>query len=136
MHVYTKLTICISLFFCQFSFAQLDSISIGANFAYYEALDQDGDTIEVKYINVETWINDFDFFGEIIVTTYHLDTNTPVNKVKFSKSEIEEDEMFENDVITIPMHYVEEGLSYKVDVLVRDNQGLHLPIVEQTVNVE
>lgn len=109
--------------------SQLDSISVNAYFDMVNLPTEEGDSIFLKIIRTETWVNDFDFFGEIIVTAYDEQTGYPVNKVKNILQSVVDNGLNNAGVITVELlGGIEEGRSYRVDVLVRNYQGMNLPI--------
>ncbi len=111
--------------------SQLDSVSVNA---YYTYLNQ-GDSLNVKTIRTETWVNDFDFFGEIVITVYENETNYPIHRVKHNKEFIDANDLYSNGLIKIDLfHGLEEGRSYRVDVLVRNYQGMHYPIISKLID--
>lgn len=120
-----------------FDFGQLDSISVTAYYGFIElpVTNNSDSTITVKAIKTETWVNDFDFFGEIIVTAYDQETNYPVHKVKHTLQSINDNSLYESGLIKVEVfHGLEEGRKYRVDVLVRDYQGMNLPIKTKILN--
>jgi hypothetical protein len=117
-------------FFSFSSFTQLDSLNVTANFGYENAIDFDGDSVLQKTVIVETWINDFDFFGEIIITVYDQEANFPVDKQKFTKQQVSDLNMINSGVITIKSFNIEENRSYRIEAIVSNYQGLYLPVTE------
>ncbi|MBC9812573.1 hypothetical protein H9Y05_08835 [Crocinitomicaceae bacterium CZZ-1] len=118
------------------STAQLDSASVNTYFetvtVQLEGLDS---TATVKAIKTETWVNDFDFFGEIIVTAYDQETDYPVHKIKHTAQSILDNNLYNSGIITINIqHGVEEEREYRVEVIVRDYQGMNYPIISKTVH--
>lgn len=77
-----KLFFLVPFFLLSFSaVSQLDSVSVNAHFEMVNIQTEGGDSLTVKIIRAETWINDFDFFGEIIVTAYDEASGFPVEVV-------------------------------------------------------
>lgn len=129
---------CLFLFllFSFFSSSQLDSASVNAYFetttAHLEGLDS---TVTIKVIKTETWVNDFDFFGEIVVTAYDEETGYPVHKIKHTTQSILDNNLRNSGIIAINLqHGIEEGKTYRVEVIVRDYQGMNYPIISKTVH--
>lgn len=126
-----------SLFLTLFGFssiAQLDSLSLTANFGYESVQDFDGSIVQQKMITSETWINDFDFFGEIIITVYDQEVNYPVDKQKFSKQQITDLNMINDGVISIKTYTIEENRSYRIEAIVTNYQGLYMPVLESILS--
>lgn len=118
------------------STAQLDSASVNAYFETTTAqLEGYDSTVTVKVIKTETWVNDFDFFGEIIVTVYDEETGYPVQKIKHTAQSILDNNLLNSGIIVINLQSgIEEGKTYRVDVIVRDYQGMNYPIISKTVH--
>lgn len=113
-------------FFLIFSFpvfCQLDSISVSAHFDIVNVSTEEGDSIPLKIIRTETWVNDFDFFGEIVVEFTEISTGYTVYIVKKTKQQIIQENLITNNVIRIPGYNIEEQRSYKVRFIIRDYQG-------------
>ncbi len=120
---------------CFPAFCQLDSISVSAHFEMVDVQTEEGDSLSVQIIRTETWVNDFDFFGEIIVTAYDEQTGYPVNKVKHTLQSVLDNGLNNAGIITVDLlGGIEQGRSYRVDVLVRNYQGMNLPIVSTQPN--
>lgn len=119
-----------------YSAAQLDSASVNAYFETTTAqLEGYDSTVIVKVIKTETWVNDFDFFGEIIVTAYDEETGYPVQKIKHTAQSILDNNLLNSGSIVINLQSgIEEGKAYRVDVIVRDYQGMNYPIISKTVH--
>ncbi|MBC9813655.1 hypothetical protein H9Y05_14360 [Crocinitomicaceae bacterium CZZ-1] len=108
--------------FC--SAAQLDSASVNAYFdmteAQVEGLDS---TVNLKVIKTETWINDFDFFGEIVIEFTEISTGYTVYIAKKTKAQILAENLISDNTIRIPGYHIEEQRSYKMRFIIRDYQG-------------
>lgn len=108
--------------FC--STAQLDSASVNAYFdmteAQVEGLDS---TVNLKVIKTETWINDFDFFGEIVIEFTEISTGYTVYIAKKTKAQILAENLISDNTIRIPGYHIEEQRSYKMRFIIRDYQG-------------
>ncbi len=119
-----------------FSSAQLDSASVNAYFEMADARIEGVDsTVTLKIIKTETWVNDFDFFGEIIVTAYDEETGYPVHKIKHTAQSIIANNLHNSGIIAINIqHGIEEGKTYRVDVIVRDYHGMNYPIISKTIH--
>lgn len=115
-------------------FSQLDSISLTSSFIYENVEGYEGDSINQKIIKTETWVNDFDFFGEILIMIYDLENDYPVDQIKYTKQEIIDGGLILNNVITIKSYTAEEERSYKIVSNVRNFQGNNLPLVETVLN--
>lgn len=106
------------------STAQLDSASVNAYFetvtVQLEGLDS---TVTVKVIKTETWVNDFDFFGEIVIEFREISTGYTVYIAKKTKQQIIQENLMTNNVIRIPGYHIEDQRSYKVRFIIRDYQG-------------
>ncbi len=107
-------------------FCQLDSISVTAHFEMVNVQPEEGDPVSVKIIRTETWVNDFDFFGEIVVEFTEISTGYTVYIVKKTKQQIIHENLITNNVIRIPGYNIEEQRSYKVRFIIRDYQGNHI----------
>lgn len=107
-----------------YSVAQLDSASVNAYFETTTAqLEGYDSTVIVKVIKTETWVNDFDFFGEIVIEFREISTGYPVYIAKKTKQQIIEENLITNNVIRIPGYNIEEQRSYKMRFIIRDYQG-------------
>ncbi len=133
MNFLSKLTTLGYLFIGLPLFSQLDSITIDATFEYSTAIDELGDTLQSKSIRVDTWVNDFDFFGEITLTVYELSSDVPFVISRFSKDEVVSQNLYADNVISVPIQFVEEGKSYRITSLVRNDEGLNIPMAETIV---
>lgn len=131
-----KLFFLVPFFLLSFSaVSQLDSVSVNAHFEMVNIQTEGGDSLTVKIIRAETWINDFDFFGEIIVTAYDEVSGFPVDKVKHTVQSITENELYNSGIITVDLYRgLEEGRSYRLEVIVRDYQGMNLPVASTLLN--
>lgn len=120
------LSLCLFLLalFPFYSAAQLDSASVNAYFetttAQLEGLDS---TVTIKLIKTETWVNDFDFFGEIVIEFREISTGYIVYIAKKTKQQIIQENLMTNNVIRIPGYHIEDQRSYKVRFIIRDYQG-------------
>ena len=120
-----------------FSFSQLDSTSIMLSSESYSYLDENNDSILARCVNVETWVNDFDFFGEIVVTVIELENNFPVEIKKLSKNDVISSNSILTDSILIKMYAgIVVGRTYSIEVQVRDYQGLNLPLQTATLLID
>lgn len=133
-----RLSLCLFLLvlFPFYSSAQLDSASVHIDFETVTAQLEGSDSIvTVKVIKTETWVNDFDFLGEIIVTAYDEETDYPVHRIKHTTQSIIDNNLYNSGIITINIqHGIEEERTYRVDVIVRDYQGMNYPIISKTVH--
>lgn len=106
------------------SLAQLDSASVNAYFetatAQLGGLDS---TITIKVIKTETWVNDFNFFGEIVVEFTEISTGYTVYIDKKTKQQLIQEGLITNNVIHISGYHIEEQRSYKIRCIIRDDQG-------------
>lgn len=106
------------------SSAQLDSASVNAYFEMADAQIEGVDsTIHLKVINTETWINDFDFFGEIVIEFTEISTGYTVYIAKKTKAQILAENLISDNTIRIPGYHIEEQRSYKMRFIIRDYQG-------------
>ncbi|XOV67608.1 MAG: hypothetical protein ACFHU9_00270 [Fluviicola sp.] len=121
------------LLFGSGAFAQLDSVSVTLSFTQESSLDstQTNDTIDV--MNVEVYLDDIDFFSEVIVSVYDLSSGHPIAQIKSTKAELIALNSLSGSVATIEFpEFAPITGSYRVDVLARNFQGGNLPIVSET----
>lgn len=117
--------------------AQLDSVSVELQPENYQYLNELNDLTIGTCIKVDTRISDFDFFGEILITAYDIETNFPVDMIKFTKSQIISNEMLGENVITAKVcNSIESGRTYRIDVQVRDYQGMNLALKQEMIEVD
>lgn len=122
------------LFFHFSSYCQLDSAFLNAYFETIEVQVDGKDPLSIKVIRTETWVNDFDFFGEIIVTAYDEQTGNPVDKAKHTLQSVIDNNLYHSGVIQIDLYRgIDNGRSYRIEAVVRNYQGLNLPIVSKTL---
>ncbi len=116
---------------------QLDSVSVELQSENYQYLNELNDSTIGTCIKVDTWINDFDFFGEILITAYDIETNFPVDMNKFTKSQVISKEMLNENVITTRVcNSIESGRTYRIDVQVRDYQGMNFALKQEMIEVD
>ncbi|MCR9174227.1 MAG: hypothetical protein NXI10_17150 [bacterium] len=113
--------------------AQLDSVSVTLSFTQEATLDstQINDSTDILY--VEVYLDDIDFFGEVIVTVYDLSSGQPLAMIKSTKAELDSLNAISASVATIEFPgFPPIASSYRVDVLPRNFQGGNLPIISET----
>lgn len=111
-------------------FAQLDSVSV-SSVTFSQEIVTDSitsitDTLDV--MNIDVYIDDIDFMGEVIITVYETSTNFPVGKVKLMKLEAIETGVISGSNITVSL-YLDSTESYTGEILVRNFQGANTPLV-------
>lgn len=116
-------------------FGQLDSAAIvSVNETTIEITDTLGVIHTDTVIEVQVFINDFDFFGEIIVTAIHVESQYPLQKLKLLKSEIENNNLFNitQNTISIYIPISEVIGDIEIQAIVRNYQGANLPLLFST----
>lgn len=114
------------------AFAQLDSVSV-SNVSFTQELTTDslnGSVDTLNIMNVEIYIDDIDFMGEVIVMVYDQTNGFPLQIVKHTKSELDNLGLITNATAKMEVAGLSpETNSYKIDVQVRDFYGGNLPVV-------
>jgi hypothetical protein len=121
------------LFFPFLGYSQIDSIDVNVKFERKTFKVEGEDSLTLKVIKAETWINDFDFFGEIIVTVYDEIGGYLVDKVKYTKQAVIDNNLYNSGVISTILYNGIDKHNYRIDVLVRDYQGMNFPIISKTL---
>ena len=116
--------------FSNFSFSQLDSANVNLEFKTNTFV-ENGDTITANYFEATVWVNDMDFFGEVVIDVFDIENSYPVNKVKFSKQQLLDQDLISGLSFKIPVHVFEKEREYKVVTYVRNYQGMNLPFIEK-----
>lgn len=130
-NLYLKNIFCIfSLLISASSFSQLDSSTVDLQLETWVDVTENNDTITGKYFNATVWVNDMDFFGEVVITAYDHELNYPVNMVKYTKQQLLDQELINGQEFTVPVYNIEEGRTYRVVTFVRDYQSNNLPMIE------
>lgn len=114
-------------------FAQLDSATVDFQLKTFVDINEFNDSITGKYYDVTIWVNDMDFFGEVVVSVYDNDLNYPVNKVKYTKTQLIDQGLIIGQEFTIPIYNIEEGRTYRFVTFIRDYQSNNIPIIENMV---
>lgn len=112
------------------SFSQLDSATVDLELETWVDVTENNDTLTGKYFAATIWVNDMDFFGEVVITVYDNELNYPVNMVKYTKAQLIDQELIEGTEFTVPIYNIEEGRTYRVVTFVRDYQSNNLPMIE------
>lgn len=118
------------LVFSNFSFSQLDSANVTLEFKPNTII-ENGDTIVANYFEATVWVNDMDFFGEVVIDVFDTEYNYPVNKVKFTKQQLLDQSLISGLTFKVGVYNIEEGKQYKIVTHVRDYQGMNLPFIEK-----
>ncbi len=115
------------------AYAQLDSVSVSLSFTQEVSLDSTQTNDSTDILNVEVYLDDIDFLGEVLVTVYDLPSGQPLAQIKSTKAELISLNAISGFVATIEFAgFPPITGSYKVDVLARNFQGGNLPIVSET----
>ena len=113
------------------TFSQLDSVSISnINFTqeiYVDSVTNVSDTVDV--MNVDVYVNDTDFLGEIVVTVLDPSTDYPLAKQKLTKQEAIDEGLLTGNNIQVSLDYLTSPESYRIELIVRNYQGANLPMV-------
>ena len=117
-------------FFSNFSFSQLDSANVSLEYKTNTII-ENGDTIAANYFEATVWVNDMDFFGEVVIDVFDTEYNYPVNKVKFTKQQLLDQSLISGLTFKVPVYIFEAGREYKVVTHVRNYQGANLPFIEK-----
>lgn len=126
----------LSLIFSSFiflGFAQLDSASIiSVNNVVINSTDSLGNVYQDTVLQVEIYVNDFDFFGEIVATVIHQSSQYPLLLVKKKKAEIVSSGLYNTTsrIITIQLPLNGENGPLEIRVVVRNYQGASLPFLD------
>ncbi|MCR9171961.1 MAG: hypothetical protein NXI10_05690 [bacterium] len=112
--------------------AQLDTASVSSvSFAQETVTDSltlVTDTLDI--MNVEVFMDDIDFLGEVLVTVYDQATGYPLQMVKQTKSELELNDLIIGSFAKIEIFGLEPNVGlYNIDVQVRNFQGGNLPLL-------
>lgn len=110
------------------AFSQLDSINV--TYSMTEIQNPEDSTQNGENLEVRVWVNDFDFFGEVIVDVIHVESQYPLAMVKKTKLEIQNENLLDNQGwITLPVGILGTGSDLEIKVQVRNFQELNLPQV-------
>jgi len=115
------------------AFAQLDSVSVTLSFSQEASLDSTQTIDSIDVLNVEIFLDDIDFFGEVLVVVYDLSSGHPIAQIKSTKVELQTLSAISGSIATIEFPgFTPVVGSYRIDVLARNFQGGNLPIVSET----
>lgn len=107
---------------------QLDSVNVTYTLTEYQ--NPEDSTQVGENLAVQVWVNDFDFFGEVIIDVIHLDSQYPLAMVKKTKSEIENENLLNSEGwMNIPIGLLVAGNDLELKISVRNFQELNLPQV-------
>lgn len=113
--------------FC-FSFlanCQLDSVNVTYQFNSIPANENAAPNFQKLFVNV--WVNDFDFFGEVIIDVIDAQTNYPLTKVKVTHDEIVTMNVLNNGQFTIEIGNFNFQNQMIIKASIRNYQYLDLP---------
>lgn len=132
-----RLIIVMMLFVSGQLFAQLDSAAIVSVINVpVEVLDTNETEIIYSELSIQTYINDYDFFGEILLVVKDVENDYPLIMKKLTKVEIENLNLFNSGSkiisITLPIYSIVEIM--EIQVVVRNYQGGNLPYQYYTLN--
>ncbi len=113
-------------------FAQLDSASVSLSLT--NEVDPLDSTAMVDVLHVDVYLNDTDFFGELVVTIYQTGTDYPLMMQKFTKQEALDSAMLSGNQLDVPFYEVDSAGSYRVETQVRNYQGANLPMIISNYN--
>jgi uncharacterized protein YqgQ len=124
--------IIILLFIAHSAFSQLDSIQIGG--VFNEVPDPLDTNLVTDAYELEVAVFDIDFLGEIVITVYAGDNLYPLFMEKYSKQEMFDQGLLDNNVydntISISLFDLDPEQDYRFEVLGRNLQGGNLPVNE------
>lgn len=130
-HFYQSLLTLKVLFISTIAFSQLDSANVSIEFKNNTFI-ENGDTIVDNYFEATVWVNDMDFFGEVVIDVFDTSNDYPVNKVKFTKQQLIDQDLISVLSFKVPLSFVEAGKEYRIVTYVRDYQSNNLPFIEVT----
>lgn len=118
-------------------FGQLDSAAIVSVINVpVEIIDTNETEVIYSELSVQTYINDYDFFGEILIVVNDGENGYPLIMKKLTKVEIESLNLFNNGSniisVTLPIYSIVETMD--IQVVVRNYQGGNLPYQYFTLN--
>jgi hypothetical protein len=114
------------------SFGQLDSVNVTTNFIIENNPTDSissGDIMQVK-----VWVNDIDFLGQIIIDVIETSSNYPIVKVKYSVTEILNQNLVIDGWIVFDIGFFDPNSEYIIKTSVQNFQFLDLPQVIITHN--
>lgn len=140
--VFSKLVLtknlCSVLLFCVLSFntdAQLDSANIDTVYLSPETVIDSlgfGDTLNI--LDIDVYVNDTDFLGEIVVGIYDQGSDFPMSMVKQSKAELQANQQIAGLVVSMRLlTAARPPQGYRIEVQVRNHQGGNLPLLIATL---
>lgn len=112
--------------------AQLDSASVSLNLA--NVLDPADSNVVINVLNVDVFLNDTDYFGEIVVTMYQAGTDYPLMMQKFTKQEALNGQYLIGNHLIVPFNEVDSAGAYRMETQVRNYQGANLPLIVTNFN--
>lgn len=128
----------ISFLFSSFiflGFGQLDTATIvSVDDVVINLTDSTGSVYQDTVLQVEIFVNDFDFFGELIVTIKDQPTQYPLLMVKKTKADIVASGSYNatNERITLQLPLYDFTNPLDIQVVVRNYQGANLPLLNTT----
>lgn len=128
-----QIVVLLALVFCSNGlFAQLDSASVTLNIT--TAPDPDDSLSTMDVIEVEVYLDDIDFVGEVLVTMYEGGTDYPLMMQKFTKQQAIDNGLLSGDTITVPLYDIDSAEFYRIETQVRNYQGANLPMIISNYN--
>lgn len=112
--------------------AQLDSVSVSSVTAsdtiIVDSLTSTSDSL--TNLDVEVYMDDIDFMGEVIVVVYDDGADYPLAMIKHTKAELESYGSISGSIATIEFVALPDASTqYRVEIQARNFQGGNLPIV-------
>ncbi len=124
-----------SLFILAFSwsYAQLDSASIvSVDYIASAVTDSTGATVTDSTLQIEIYVNDFDFLGEVLLTITDSPSDYPLAKFRMDRAEIESSGLYDDSSQTITFLFqgVYSANSLNIRAVISNYQGAYLPYLD------
>jgi hypothetical protein len=114
--------------------AQLDSAAI---VSVVESTISTSDSLgyQMSSIEVQIFVNDFDFLGEIVITVVESESGYPLGMIKKSKVEIEQNNGFNSQtgVVSLALEVYNTQNGKNLRAVVRNYQGASLPYLDSSL---
>lgn len=127
----------VSIFAFNVVYSQLDSVSIvSIQNVPLELIDSTENGIQVSNLNLEIYIDDYDFFGEVLVVVTEIESGYPISMKKFMKVDLDNNNLFNSStkVLSLTQPIYNSTQPMQVQVVVRNFQGGHLPYLYSSIN--